>query len=123
MSSFTNSPGYTKNVGTITGVTMNGTSKGTAGVVNLGTVLTAHQSLANYYTKSEVSSKTEVANEFSNKAQKKLPAIKYSGFLPVGSDSPAISFTELSTSGNLVMFACDQYPRIKLNFDTASNKA
>jgi len=30
------------NAGTITGITMNGASKGTAGVVNLGTVLTAH---------------------------------------------------------------------------------
>jgi len=30
------------NAGTITGITMNGVSKGTSGVVNLGTVLTAH---------------------------------------------------------------------------------
>ncbi len=28
--------------GTITGITMNGVSKGTSGTVNLGTVLTAH---------------------------------------------------------------------------------
>ena len=33
--------------GTITGITMNGVSKGTSGVVDLGTVITAHQSLAN----------------------------------------------------------------------------
>ena len=38
--------GFTKNTGTITGITMNGASKGTSGVVNLGTVLTEHQSLA-----------------------------------------------------------------------------
>lgn len=37
--------GATANVGTITGITMNGVSKGTSGVVNLGTVLTAHQSI------------------------------------------------------------------------------
>ena len=42
--------GATANTGTITGITMNGASKGTSGVVNLGTVLTAHQSLANYVT-------------------------------------------------------------------------
>ncbi len=30
------------NVGTVTGITMNGASKGTSGNVNLGTVLTAH---------------------------------------------------------------------------------
>lgn len=38
----------TSNVGTITGITMNGSSKGTSGVVDLGTVLTAHQSLDGY---------------------------------------------------------------------------
>lgn len=32
--------GFTKNAGTITGITMNGASKGTSGVVNLGTVVT-----------------------------------------------------------------------------------
>lgn len=38
--------GATANTGTITGITMNGSSKGTSGVVNLGTVLTKHQSIA-----------------------------------------------------------------------------
>lgn len=32
--------GFTKNTGTITGITMNGNSKGTSGVVDLGTVVT-----------------------------------------------------------------------------------
>ena len=32
--------GFTKNAGTITGITMNGASKGTSGVVDLGTVIT-----------------------------------------------------------------------------------
>lgn len=36
----------TSNVGTITGITMNGVSKGTAGVVDLGTVITAHQDIS-----------------------------------------------------------------------------
>ena len=35
-----NPNGYTSNTGTITGITMNGTSKGTSGVVDLGTVAT-----------------------------------------------------------------------------------
>lgn len=34
--------GFTKNIGTITGITMNGASKGTSGVVDLGTVLTSY---------------------------------------------------------------------------------
>jgi len=35
-----NPNGYTNNVGTITGIKMNGVSKGTSGVVDLGTVIT-----------------------------------------------------------------------------------
>ena len=42
--------GFTKNAGTITGITMNGSSKGTSGVIDLGTVLTEHQSLAGLQT-------------------------------------------------------------------------
>jgi len=38
--------GATANTGTITGITMNGVSKGTSGVINLGTVITAHQDIS-----------------------------------------------------------------------------
>ena len=37
--------GATANIGTITGITMNGASKGSGGVVDLGTVITAHQDI------------------------------------------------------------------------------
>jgi hypothetical protein len=37
--------GFTKNAGTITGIKMNGATKGTSGVVDLGNVITAHQQL------------------------------------------------------------------------------
>lgn len=47
-----NPNGYTSNVGTITGITMNGSSKGTSGVVNLGTVLTSHQDISGKLDKS-----------------------------------------------------------------------
>lgn len=40
VSDLTNDSGFTTNVGTITGITMNGASKGTSGNVNLGTVIT-----------------------------------------------------------------------------------
>ena len=40
-SDISNWNGKTSNVGTITGITMNGSSKGTSGVVNLGTVVTS----------------------------------------------------------------------------------
>lgn len=42
--------------GTVTGIKMNGASKGTSGVVDLGTVITSHQSLSGYATESYVQS-------------------------------------------------------------------
>ena len=44
--------GYTKNTGTVTGIKMNGSSKGTSGVVDLGTVITAHQDISGKADKS-----------------------------------------------------------------------
>lgn len=44
--------GYTKNAGTITGINMNGASKGTSGVVDLGTVITSHQDISGKADKS-----------------------------------------------------------------------
>lgn len=38
--------GFTENAGTITGITMNGASKGTSGVVDLGIVITSHQDIS-----------------------------------------------------------------------------
>lgn len=52
VSQLTNDSGYTTNVGTITGITMNGASKGTSGVVNLGTVITSHQDISGKEDKS-----------------------------------------------------------------------
>lgn len=54
VSDLTNDSGFTSNVGTITGITMNGSSKGTSGVVNLGTVITAHQ---------DISGKEDISNK------------------------------------------------------------
>ena len=47
-----NQKGYTTNTGTITGITMNGSSKGTSGVVDLGTVITSHQDISGKLNKS-----------------------------------------------------------------------
>lgn len=46
--------GFTKNAGTITGITMNGSSKGTSGVVDLGTVITAHQDISGKVDKTSI---------------------------------------------------------------------
>ena len=43
--------GFTKNTGTITGIKMNGTDKGTSGVVDLGTVITSHQDISGKLSK------------------------------------------------------------------------
>lgn len=45
--------------GTITGITMNGASKGTIGVVDLGTVITSHQDLSDYELKPTTISSSE----------------------------------------------------------------
>lgn len=48
--------GFTKNQGTITGIMMNGASKGASGVVDLGNVLTEHQKLKTINNQSIVGS-------------------------------------------------------------------
>ena len=68
--------GFTKNTGTITGIKMNGSSKGTSGVVDLGTVITAHQDISGkldattaastYATKTEVGKKQDKVLKFEN---------------------------------------------------------
>lgn len=45
VSELTNDSGYTTNTGTITGIKMNGASKGTSGVVDLGTVITSDKKM------------------------------------------------------------------------------
>ena len=45
VSQLQNDAWYTTNIGTITWITMNSTSKGTSWVVDLGTVITSHQSI------------------------------------------------------------------------------
>jgi hypothetical protein len=45
----------TSNEGTITGIKMNGTIKGSSGIVDLGTIITSHQDISHLATKQEVS--------------------------------------------------------------------
>lgn len=58
-----------KYTGTITGITMNGVSKGTSGVVNLGTVITAHQDISGKADKSSLAAVATSGsyNDLSNK--------------------------------------------------------
>ena len=54
--------GFTKNAGTITGITMNGFSKGTSGVVDLGTVITAHQDISGKVNVSDIASSVSASS-------------------------------------------------------------
>ena len=63
VSQLSNDAGYTTNIGTITGITMNGASMGTSGNIDLGTVIT---SLSNYYTSAQTSSSSELSDAFEN---------------------------------------------------------
>lgn len=53
--------GFTKNAGTITGITMNGSSKGTSGVVNLGTVITSETNLSKGTTSGSGNAVTDIS--------------------------------------------------------------
>ena len=53
--------GFTKNAGTITEVTMNGSSKGTSGVVNLGTVITSETQLSKGNTSGSGNAVTDIS--------------------------------------------------------------
>ena len=65
--------GFTKNIGTITEVKMNGASKGTSGVVDLGTVITEHQDISGKVDK--VSGKGLSTNDFTTALKTKLEGL------------------------------------------------
>lgn len=70
--------GYTTNIGTITGIKMNGASKGTSGVVDLGTVITSHQDISGKLDKTTAAStylsKTDAASTYLGKTAKAASA-------------------------------------------------
>ena len=71
--------GYTeKYTGTVTGIKMNGASKGTSGVVDLGTVITSHQDISGKLDKTTAAStylsKTDASNTYLGKTAKAASA-------------------------------------------------
>lgn len=60
-SDITNWNGKTSNTGTITGIKMNGSSKGTSGVVDLGTVITSETSLSKGTTSGSGNAVTDIS--------------------------------------------------------------
>ena len=66
--------GFTKNLGTITEVKMNGASKGTSGVVDLGNVITEHQDISGKVDK--VTGKGLSTEDFTSALKSKLEGLK-----------------------------------------------
>lgn len=90
----------TSNIGTITGINMNGASKGTSGVVDLGTVITAHQDISGKADKAttlagygitDAYTKTEVGDRYY--------AI-WGAIVINASSTNTIDLNDLTTSGN-----------------------
>lgn len=79
-SDITNWNNKTSNTGTITGIKMNGTSKGTSGEVDLGTVITEHQDISGKLdatvAASTYLSKTEASTTYLGKTDKVASATK-----------------------------------------------
>lgn len=84
VSAFTNDVGYTTNIGTITGIQMNGVSKGTSGVIDLGTVITAHQDISGKVDK--VSGKGLSTNDYTTNEKNKLSGIEAGAQVNVQAD-------------------------------------
>lgn len=84
VSAFTNDAGYTTNIGTITGIQMNGVSKGTSGVIDLGTVITAHQDISGKVDK--VSGKGLSTNDYTTNEKNKLSGIEAGAQVNVQAD-------------------------------------
>lgn len=83
-SDITNWNSKTSNTGTITGIKMNGDSKGTSGVVDLGTVITAHQDISGKVDK--VSGKGLSTNDYTTDEKNKLGGIAAGAEVNVQSD-------------------------------------
>lgn len=91
-----NAKGYTTNVGTITGIKMNGASKGTSGVVDLGTVITKHQ---------DISGKLDIATAASTYLSKVDASNLYLGKTAKASSASSADVSTKATqdaSGNVI---------------------
>lgn len=92
VSQLTNDSGFTANAGTITGINMNGSSKGTSGVVDLGTVVTTVD------TALSSSSTNPVQNKVVNTALAEKQATLVSG-----TNIKTINGTSLLGSGDIAI--------------------
>lgn len=118
VSQLSNDAGYTTNVGTITGITMNGASKGTSGVVDLGTVLTAHQDLNDYYTKSQTSSASQISDAIPTKTSQ---LSNDSGFIALSDVSIPTDLSSFTNSPGYISSVPDSYKTYQATVSSLSN--
>lgn len=90
-----------KKTGTITGIKMNGASKGTSGVVDLGTVLTSSDNLAKLDTENTFTAKQTINSGYG------AVSLKTQGYVEIGA-----SYASKSTIGGLYGFKDDSTGRI-----------
>ena len=90
-----------KKTGTITGITMNGASKGTSGVVDLGTVLTSSDNLAKLDTENTFTAKQTINSGYG------AVSLKTQGYVEIGA-----SFASKSDIGGLFGYKDDGTGRI-----------
>ena len=90
-----------KKTGTITGITMNGASKGTSGVVDLGTVLTSSDNLAKLDTENTFTAKQTINSGYG------AVSLKTQGYVEISA-----SYASKSDIGGLYGFKDDSTGRI-----------
>ena len=102
VAAFVEGKGYTTNIGTITGITMNGASKGTSGIIDLGTVITQHQDISG---KADLASTvTNISYDSTNRKIKKTIGSTTSDVLEFSAGS---NITLTPSSGKLTIAATD----------------
>lgn len=124
VSAFTNDVGYTTNTGTITGVTMNGVSKGTSGTVDLGTVITSHQDITG---KEDKSNKVTSISSSSTDAQYPSAKCVYDNLITKqdtlisGTNIKTINNQSILGSGNITISGGSSSPYIYTGTNTADD--
>ena len=103
-SDLNNDSGFTTNTGTITGITMNGVSKGTSGVVDLGTVLTSFTETDPVFAASAAAGISSSDITTWNNKQNKITAAQKIGSLYRNNVSGSGNITITGTTG--------QFPRV-----------
>lgn len=88
--------GFTKNTGTITGITMNGSSKGTSGVVDLGTVIVSETQLSKGNTSGSGNAVTDISV-----SNHQITLTKGSTFLTSHQSIKTVNNTTMTGTGNV----------------------